>query len=257
MSALEELDPATRLGRAVVSRLRLPGPPRGRERPSRIGSVASSSIRFAAAAGRPAEVRRSLRGPGLARVNSFSEAGTRPPRWWTPPEAAFAPDHEGARTASFTREVRGGDLPERGLPRAVRNVPNEQTWTPGGIVGSLVSSVAPVRRLDEVSAAGAMLTQHDRSKLSAVTAARASSTRRERSAELTTFRSYSGRTGPAGPPSLRSSAVTPPRSTPPPSTPPRSTPPRSTPPGSTPGSTPRAGGTPPAASPAPPLRRST
>ncbi|MFC6342261.1 hypothetical protein ACFP8W_09750, partial [Nocardioides hankookensis] len=53
-----------RLGRDVVRRMRLPGPPLGQPLPSRIGSLASSVSRFAAATSRPIDVRRALIGPG-------------------------------------------------------------------------------------------------------------------------------------------------------------------------------------------------
>ena len=67
--------PGTPLGRAVVRRLRLPGPPLGARLPSRIGSLASSVQRFAAATSRPVDVRRSLMGPGTR------PGEVRPPRW--------------------------------------------------------------------------------------------------------------------------------------------------------------------------------
>jgi len=173
-----------RLGRDVVRRMRLPGPPIGTPLPSRIGSLASSVTRFAAATSRPVDVRRALIGPGPHGLAGSSA----PPRWWTP--VASAPDSPAAAPDSAAGEVRRTPaaaapawlaparpvairrLPERSLPRAAREVPNEGTWTPGGIVGGLRGEVARVRRLEEVVAVGPMLTQTDRAKLNAGLAAR-------------------------------------------------------------------------------------
>jgi hypothetical protein len=173
-----------RLGRDVVRRMRLPGPPIGRPLPSRIGSLASSLTRFAAATSRPVDVRRALIGPGPHGL----AGSTAPPRWWTPvapeadaPAAASEPAAgEVRRTPAAAtpawltpaRPVAIRRLPERSLPRAAREVPNETTWTPGGIVGGLRGEVARVRRLEEVVAVGPMLTQTDRAKLNAGLAAR-------------------------------------------------------------------------------------
>src|SRR6478735_11588230 len=173
-----------RLGRDVVRRMRLPGPPIGAPLPSRIGSLASSVTRFAAATSRPVDVRRALIGPGPRGLDGSSA----PPRWWTPvaPADVDSPVPAAADTGSAplrrtteapawlapARPVAIRRLPERNLPRAAREVPNEATWTPGGIVGGLRGEVARVRRLDEVAAAGPMLTQNDRTKLNAGMAAR-------------------------------------------------------------------------------------
>ncbi|WP_345522545.1 hypothetical protein [Nocardioides conyzicola] len=175
-----------RLGRDVARRMRLPGPPVGRPLPSRIGSLASSVSRFAAATSRPVDVRRALIGPDPRGLSASSA----PPRWWTPverqPESpASAPD-SGDAAVRRTTDAPGGTpawlssarpvairrLPERSLPRAAREVPNEATWTPGGIVGGLRGEVARIRRMDEVAAVGPMLTQNDRAKLNAGMAAR-------------------------------------------------------------------------------------
>jgi hypothetical protein len=174
--------PPGQFGAGVMNRLRLPGPTHLRPRPSRIGSIASSSGRFAAALARPIPVRQRLQGPEIARVHSFRDAGAQPPRWWYPepaatPEQARPPRHFG-RPERLARE----QLPRRGLPRAAHRMPDEQTrlsMTPGGIVESLVSTVAPVRRMDAVVAAGPMLTSHDRAKLNAVSAAARSARARE------------------------------------------------------------------------------
>ncbi|WAX57733.1 hypothetical protein M6B22_02935 [Jatrophihabitans cynanchi] len=169
-------------GAGVADRLRLPGPTHLRPRPSRIGSIASSSGRFAAALARPIPVRQRLQGPQLARVNSFRDAGTQPPRWWFPEPAAAAEQPRPARHFGRPERLSGDQLPRRGLPRAAHRMPDEQTrlsTTPGGIVESLVSTAAPVRRMDAVVAAGPMLTSHDRAKLNAVTAATRASQARE------------------------------------------------------------------------------
>ncbi len=155
-------DDATRLGRAIGARLRRPGPRRAR--PPLLNSIASSAARFARATARPPDVRRSLAGPAVARVPSLSGAEIRPPRWWTPQVTATAPEQP---------------LPPRGLPTVVRRVPSEQTWSPGGMSVSLVGRVVPVRRIEEVVAAGPMLTSHDRARLAAPRRAATTPTTRE------------------------------------------------------------------------------
>ncbi|HZZ95421.1 MAG TPA: hypothetical protein VFE19_00285 [Jatrophihabitantaceae bacterium] len=160
MTAPSEVDAvdATRLGREAAARLRLPGPPRARSRPSRIGSIASSSARFAAGTARPIAVRRALAGPDVVPVRSYRNAGVAPPRWWTP-------EAEAPREVATRRSFTPAELPARGLPRAVRRVPDQQTWTPGGIVAGLHAEVANVRRMDATTAAGPMLMAHDRARL--------------------------------------------------------------------------------------------
>lgn len=173
------------LGREVAARLSRPGPRLGRLRPASIGSIASASQRFAHALARPVPARRMLQGPVPVSAHSVRAATVRPPRWWdtaaaaaaearaaslapvVAPAAAAAPAV--APVARFGRPaaVQAEQLPERGLPRAVRSVPNERERAPGGITDSLVSVAAPVRRLDDVVAAGPMLMQHDRAKLNA------------------------------------------------------------------------------------------
>lgn len=142
---------ATRVGAAAVQRFRLPGRSSGRERPAPIGSLARSSVRFAAATLQPVAIRRMLSGPGVASAPSIRTAQVRPPRWWTP-EPPPAP--------SLVARP-----PAAALPRAARRIPNEQTWSPGGIADSLVAQVARVRRLEEVQAVGPMVSQHERSRL--------------------------------------------------------------------------------------------
>jgi hypothetical protein len=162
-----------RLGRQAVARMRLPGPPLDRPLPSRVGSLASGVQRFASSLSRPVEIRRALAGPGS------HEGNVRPPRWWAGDPAA----DESASTGSLAvpaarrwqpeaRTVSTGDLPGRQLPRAARSVPNESSYTPGGIVDGLRGEVARVRRLDDVTAAGQMVTSADRAKLSAATTVR-------------------------------------------------------------------------------------
>jgi hypothetical protein len=157
-----DLDP-TPLGRQAVGRLRLPGPPLDRPLPSRIGSLASGVQRFVSSLSRPVEIRRALAGPGS------HEGSVAPPRWWTGAPEPAEPSTTGrpAPWLASARQVASHDLPGRQLPRATRAVPNESTYTPGGIVGGLRSEVARVRRMDEVAAAGPMLTSADRTKLNA------------------------------------------------------------------------------------------
>ncbi len=152
------------LGRQLTHRMRLPGPDGHRSRPARIGSLASSSRRFADSLTRSAPARRTLQGPSLARVHTYRDAGAAPPRWWHP---SLLPE---TREADRTAER----LPTRGLPRAVRRVPNEHSWTPGGILGSLTSQVLPVRRNPAVTAAGPMLMQRDTQQLVAASHRRTS-----------------------------------------------------------------------------------
>ncbi len=157
---------ASQFGRGIVTRLRVPGPPRIRRRPALIGSLASSCSRFASATARPVAVRRSLGGPEVVRVRSFRDANVAPPRWWTGPEPEV--EEPGAPTPAppaIRRESAAAALPARGLPKAVRRVPNEQTYTPGGIVAGLHAEVVNVRRSDATVAAGPMLMNHDRVRL--------------------------------------------------------------------------------------------
>jgi len=173
----------TRLGRAVFARMRLPGPPAGRVRPARIGSVATSAARFAAGTSRPVPVRRALAGPEVTPVHRYRDVAVTPPRWWAPTvqylgaESARHVDAAPAggrprrplhRTAA---PVSVSDLPARGLPRAVRRVPNEETWTPGRIADTLTPTVVPVRRMDAVAAAGPMLSSQERAAQIAASAA--------------------------------------------------------------------------------------
>ncbi|MCL2781293.1 MAG: hypothetical protein FWD74_07365 [Actinomycetia bacterium] len=149
--------PVHPLGDAVATRLRFPGPAAGRERRFPIGVVAASAQRFAAATGRPAVLRRALAvaDPITPRMHTAAASVTLP-RWWTPNDVPRVPAEE-ARA-----------LPRRGLPRAARQVPNEQTYTPGAIAESLISTEARVRRLAETAAVGSVVRD---SKINAVAAA--------------------------------------------------------------------------------------
>ncbi|MGX7681848.1 hypothetical protein ACSMXN_23445 [Jatrophihabitans sp. DSM 45814] len=168
---------AGNLGGDIARRLRRPGPPLGTLRPSGVGSIASSALRFASSTGRAVPLRRLLHGPGDVRVRRIGEADTRPPRWWTPPAVEAAGEATspiartartgGARAQPAVARIEDVDLPSRALPRAVRRVPDEQTWTPGGIVENLTSTVVQVRRMDEVTAAGPMVNRQDAARLSA------------------------------------------------------------------------------------------
>jgi hypothetical protein len=186
----DDIRERTRLGRDVVRRLRLPGQPLGVPRPARIGSIASSAVRFAAATSRPIAFRRALSGPEVRHIRSYRDAAVLPPRWWLPPAEpttggrSWRGRRDGAHHGA--RHVKTQELPARGLPKAVRRTPNEQSWTPGGIVESLGATVAQVRRFEAVSAAGAMLTQQERAAIEA------SVTRNRRAAETPpNQRSYS------------------------------------------------------------------
>src|SRR6185437_16140573 len=119
----------------------------GRDRRGPIGKLAASSMMFAAAAGRAVPVRRALAAQPAALVGGLGGAAVAPPRWWVP-------QAEAAVDVSPRRDLLTRDLPPRGLPRAVRRVPDEQSWRPGGFASSLVGSDIRVRPTAEVSAAG-------------------------------------------------------------------------------------------------------
>jgi hypothetical protein len=147
------------LGRDVVLRLRLPGPPR-RRRPARIGSLASASQRFAAALSQPVHIRGGLRGPRVVPAPPLRGATTRPPRWWRPVTRI-----EPVRARRWLNAGVSVSIPRRGLPRAARRVPNDAAHPPGVILDNLVSTAAPVRRHPETAAAGPMTTSHDVARL--------------------------------------------------------------------------------------------
>ena len=198
------------LGRDVWVRLRLPRVAHRRRGLARIGSVGFASRRFAAVLAQPPSYRARVGGPQVVRPNSLAGATTTPPRWWqlglapveeradwrralssapigsssapigsssAPIGSSSAPIGSssapiGSSSAPIGRADDGEPMPPRGLPRAARSAPHDQTWTPGGIVNGLVAQVAAVRRHTEVAAAGPMLTSHDRAKLAASDAAR-------------------------------------------------------------------------------------
>lgn len=138
MSAPERyVEPRTPLGRAAATRFRRPGPLRPR-RPSRVGDVAASSVRFAGGWGRPGPVRRALATSGGAprAAVDVDQAGVRPPRWWAP-----SPEEE---------------LPVRGLRRVVEPVPTEGTRRPGAVPASMTARAVPMRLPEEVAAVGRM-----------------------------------------------------------------------------------------------------
>ncbi|MCW2528948.1 MAG: hypothetical protein JWM76_3808, partial [Pseudonocardiales bacterium] len=168
----EESVSTNRLGRAVVNRLRQPGP-LGRPRPAPIGSVAAAATRFAIGTGRSRPIRRLLAGPGSVPVHSIRAVDVRPPRWWTPDAAVLRTRADATHSAQAAEPDPAIALGARGLPRAVQKVPDEKSWTPGRITDRMVSTAVPVRRLQEVTAAGPMLTSHDRARLVAPVRARA------------------------------------------------------------------------------------
>ena len=113
---------------------------------------------------------RAGRPPRLS-ARSIGQAEVRPPRWWTP---AVPGDDSGRRAAHGgllrcrrTRRPRVS-LPPRGLARAARQVPSDdQPRSPGTIAGGLVSTPIPVRRMEEVTAAGPMSSSHEQRRLRA------------------------------------------------------------------------------------------
>jgi Meckel syndrome type 1 protein len=152
-------DDATRLGRAAAGRFRLPGFAAGRGGNSSIGRSAVQAGRFAASTARPVHVRRMLTG-SASDVATEQPGVLRPPRWW----------RELAALDGSTPGPEPTDLPPRGLPRAVRRVPNPETWTPGGLVGGITPREVDVQRPRDVRAIGQLPGQN---KLHAAAAAQA------------------------------------------------------------------------------------
>ncbi len=132
------------LGPAAAARLRFPGPRSGRQRAFPIGALAAKIHRFAATTQRPSALRRAVAAadPIAVRQHTSAAEAIAPPKWWSPEDVPQV----SLQTASA--------LPPRGLPRAVRRVPNEQTYTPGGISRSLVPAEVRVRRVAETAAVG-------------------------------------------------------------------------------------------------------
>ena len=125
-------DSRTRLGRAIGVRMRRPGPVLGRRRPSPIGSVASSSVRFSAGWGRSVSVRRALAGPAATISVGSGPADVQPPRWWS--------QVSGARSTAAPP-----DVSTRGLPRMLDRVPDQSSYRPGTGTSRLApSTVAPL-----------------------------------------------------------------------------------------------------------------
>ncbi|WP_141371782.1 hypothetical protein, partial [Cellulomonas gelida] len=118
----QRLDP-TRLGRAVALRMRRPGPRLGRARPSPIGSLASSSVRFAHGWGRPVDVRRALSGPSTTVTPRRTPEDVSPPRWWSQVAPVRAAHDAQAEAASIPR----------GLPRMVDAIPADGARRPGSV----------------------------------------------------------------------------------------------------------------------------
>ena len=146
------------LGRAAAERLRRPARPAALARANTLGVIAESSLRFAAATARPVAVRRALAAGNPAPVRPVDRSEVRPPRWWTP--GLSQPDEGGSPPVSRTA------LPARGLARAARQVPvDNQPRSPGTIAGGLVSTAIPVRRMEEVVAAGPMTSSHEQRRL--------------------------------------------------------------------------------------------
>lgn len=155
------------LGRAAAQRLRRPGRP-GLIRSVGLGLVAESSSRFAAGTARPTVVRRALAASATVAARSIGQAEIRPPRWWTPrlPDEGMAAAD--SAPAPGRRSPAAVSLPPRGLARAARQVPTDnQPRSPGTIAGSLVSTAIPVRRMEEVVAAGPMTSSHEQRRLHA------------------------------------------------------------------------------------------
>ncbi len=155
------------LGRTVAQRWSRPGPP-GRQRPAPLGSVAAGALRFSAGLARPPQVRRQLAGPGEIRPGRLPE-NLRPPRWWNPSIAGEPAPAVAASAGSTPGSARPmapvgwgavaavrPTLPARGLRRAAKGVPTEGNRVPGGMTQNMAGTVAPVRRLPDVKAAGPM-----------------------------------------------------------------------------------------------------
>jgi len=147
-AADDRLDP-TRLGRAAAQRLRRPGPRLGRPRPPLIGSLASSSVRFAHGWGRPVEVRRALAGPATDVTPRRAPQEVSPPRWWSQvaPLRAEQASHEQAAAVP------------RGLPRMVDAIPAERR--PGSVRDRLAPQTVRVRVTPDVTSAGRMVSSAD------------------------------------------------------------------------------------------------
>src|SRR5699024_1652278 len=115
-----------------------------------VGRLGRASQQLAAGLARPGAFRRTVQTPSALRPGNDAAGTVAPPPWWTP-EARQARRRGRSPVEPATHAPTS---PPRGLPRAVRRGPNQETRTPGGIVSSLVSHVARVRRLQEVIAAG-------------------------------------------------------------------------------------------------------
>lgn len=149
----ERPDDPTRLGRAVARRLRRPGPRLGTPRPSPIGSVASSSVRFARGWGRSVEIRRALAGPATPIQVRARDDLVRPPRWWTPRSLG----HESTTVDDVESRARG-------LPLMVRRIPADPAHQPGAARARYAPVTVRVRVTEDVRAAGRMTTAADHAR---------------------------------------------------------------------------------------------
>ncbi|WP_159618058.1 hypothetical protein [Ruania rhizosphaerae] len=136
------LDGAVSVGGQIAERYRHAGP-WGGPRPSRIGALAASSMRFVSGWGRPAAVRRALATDWPSRSADLGGFEVGPPRWW------------------FGATPADGRLPARGLRRAVGPVPDEASRRPGGIPATMTAQAVPMQLPEEVTAAGRMTTPAD------------------------------------------------------------------------------------------------
>ncbi len=155
-------EPDLHLGRDAAGRLRFPGPV-ARPRPAVPGGVGAASIRFARDLGvspvlrrRTAPSRTAAQAPAdVVPAVATTRAGVAAPRWWRP-----QPPAESIAELAEPAVERGP-----GLRRAVAAVPLRTG--PGGTAVSSAPVAVAVRRYEETSAAGPMLSGHDVARLTA------------------------------------------------------------------------------------------
>ncbi|MCW2602057.1 MAG: Meckel syndrome type 1 protein, partial [Pseudonocardiales bacterium] len=169
--SLQRATGASTLGQLATARWRRPGPPLGQPRPAWLGSVAAGAVQFAAGTNRPTPVRRSIAGPGghgsqvRPAANGLADL-VRPPRWWAEPDHSARPVSTPGLDPQPVRRT-AASLPLRGLRRASSSVPTEQTWSPSASIRRMAPTEVKVGRHPEVVAAGGLLMQQDRARLTA------------------------------------------------------------------------------------------
>src|SRR5699024_9986706 len=131
-------------------------------RPIGMGVVSRATERFAVSIGRSVPVRRMLAGPGTIRTRRFDPVAA-PPRWWIPPVEPGADTTTGwSGEARSDAMVASGELPRRGLARAARRVPTEDTYDPGAFSTRMRGTPIRPRRIKEVSDVGQLSRGPDR-----------------------------------------------------------------------------------------------